>query len=144
MFYCIFYCIRFLEYGVNFTQKEVSSSNSWLFEGNLHNSDNMSSKKFSLVLKRAFNMPETLIFFAMNQVFICILEYENINGYFAQRIPLVIRIFKWQFWKYLQSWNYNLSFKKNSFYVFVSNKAFIYFWQTQFSIYFSLINKQVF
>lgn len=88
---------------VNFTQKEVSSSNSWLFEGNLHNSDNMSSKKFFLVLKRAFNMPETLIFFAMNQVFICILEYGNIDGYFAQRIPFVKRIYKWQFWKYLQS-----------------------------------------
>lgn len=54
----------------------------------------MSSKKFFLVLKRAFNMPETFIFFAMNQVFICILEYGNIDGYFAQRIPFVKRIYK--------------------------------------------------
>lgn len=48
-------------------------------------------------------MPETVFFYTMNQVFICIQECENIDGYFAQRIPLVKRIFKLQFWKYLQS-----------------------------------------
>ena len=96
---------------VNFTQKEDLNDFKFLiFWSNSHNSDNMSSNKISPSSKKSFQYAWNCNFYAMNQVFICIQEYEYIDGYFAQRIPLVKRIFKWHFWKYLQSWHYNLSF----------------------------------